>query len=484
MWDARPSRAPAPARLAVCYRPGVAETGARAGTDGGDPRDRLARELGTLDTTMLVVSSVIGSGIFLTPAAIAGLLPHPGLILGAWLVGGLLSLAGALANAELGAMYPHAGGDYVYLREGFHPVAGFLVGWLSFFVIYAGTVASLAAAFGEAVASSVGSGSGGSGGVVALALAIGATLVTSAINYVGVRRGVQVNNLGSWLKLGGTVLFVGAAVVVGGGETARLGPLVAGAASAAPLSAFGLALSPVLFTYLGWNAPVYVASEIRDPSRTLPRALFLGLGLCTAAYLALNLVYLYALPLPVLHAEPNAGAATAQALFGPLAGRIMSVFVVGSILGTLHATILVGPRIAYAMALDGLFVGGAHEVHPEYRTPHRAIVVQAGVAVVLLLVLRRFPSVLDYTTFAIVLATMADTAVLYRLRRVRPDLPRPYRAWGYPLVPAAYLVANAGVAAAMLVGRPFECAIGLAVLLAGWPFYVWLKRRPGDGASA
>ncbi|MCC6766853.1 MAG: amino acid permease [Deltaproteobacteria bacterium] len=446
-------------------------TGFEAEPHGADPRDRLARELGTLDTVMLVVSSVIGSGIFLTPAAIAALLPHPGLVLAAWLVGGLLSLAGALANAELGAMYPRAGGDYVYLREGWHPAAGFLVGWLSFFVIYAGTVASLAAAFGEAVAPQVGLGSTG-----ALALAVAATVGTSAINYVGVRRGVQVNNLGSWLKLGGAALFVGAALAAGGGDVGRLRPLVVGAASAAPLSAFGLALSPVLFTYLGWNAPVYVASEIHDPARTLPRALFLGLGLCMLAYMALNVVYLYALPLAALAVEPNVGAASAQALFGAAAGRFMGAFVVASILGTLHATILVGPRIAYAMALDGLFVGGAHEVHPEYRTPHRAIIAQALVAIVLLLVLRRFPRVLDYTTFAIVLATMADTAVLYRLRRRRPDLRRPYRAWGYPWVPALYLVANGGIAVAMLLGRPLECAIGLGVLLVGWPFYVWLRR--------
>jgi basic amino acid/polyamine antiporter, APA family len=442
---------------------------------GADPRDRLARELGTVDTTMLVVSSVIGSGIFLTPAAIAGLLPHPGLILAAWLVGGLLSLAGALANAELGTMYPRAGGDYVYLREGYHPAAGFLIGWLSFFVIYAGTVASLAAAFAEALAPHF-----GLGAAAVVALAIGAVIVTSAINYAGVRRGVQVNNWSSYLKLAGVTGFVLAAFLVGGGSATRLWPLIAGATSAAPLAAFGLALSPVLFTYLGWNAPVYVASEIRDPARTLPRSLFLGLGICTLAYLALNVVYLYALPLDGLRAEPNAGAASARALFGPLAGQLTSAFVVASILGTLNATILVGPRIAYAMALDGLFVGSAHEVHPDYRTPHRAIVVQGIVAIALLLVLRRFPSVLDYTTFAIVLATMADTAVLYRLRRKRPDLRRPYRAWGYPVIPALYLVANAGIAAAMLWGRPFECAIGLGVLLAGWPFYAWL--RPGSAA--
>lgn len=438
--------------------------------EGADPRDRLVRELGTLDTTMLVVASVIGSGIFLTPAAIAGLLPHPGLILAAWFVGGLLSLAGALANAELGAMFPRAGGDYVYLREGFHPAAGFLVGWLSFFVIYAGTVASLAAAFAESLAPHLGL---GTPGIVGLAIAT--TTATSAVNYLGVRRGVQLNNGTSWLKLGGIAAFVVAAAVVGGGDAARLGPLVAGAVDAAPAAAFGLALSPVLFTYLGWNAPVFVASEIHDPARTLPRALFLGLALCTLAYLGLNLVYLYALPLDAMRAAPNAGAAAAEALFGPSAGRLMSAFVIVSILGTLNATILVGPRIAYAMALDGLFVGGAHEVHPSYRTPHRAIVVQAIVAIVLLLVLRRFPSVLDYTTFAIVLATMADTAVLYRLRWIRPEWPRPYRAWGYPIVPALYLVANAAIAVAMVIGRPLECAIGIAVLLAGLPFYRWLN---------
>ena len=421
---------------------------------------------------MLVVSSVIGSGIFLTPVTVAGLLPHPGAMLAVWLVGGLLSLAGALANAELGAMYPWAGGDYVYLREGYNPAAGFMIGWLSFFVIYAGTVASLAAAFGEAVGHPLGL----AGGAI-LTLAITATLVTSAINYLGVRRGLSVNNWASTAKLVGIAVFTTAAFALGSGDPAHLRPLVTGVTDAAPAAAFGLALSPVLFTYLGWNAPVFVASEIHDPGRTVPRALFLGLGICTAAYLALNVVYLYALPLDALRSEPNAGAAAARALFGSLAGRLVGAFVIVSILGTLHATILVGPRIAYAMALDDLFVGGAAEVHIVNRTPHRAIVIQAIAAVALLLVLRRFPSVLDYTTFAIVLATMADTAALYRLRRVRADLPRPYRAWGYPVVPALYLIANAGVAAAMIRGRPYQCAIGIAVLMTGLPFYYWLRPR-------
>jgi basic amino acid/polyamine antiporter, APA family len=440
---------------------------------GAHPRDRLARELDTIDTVMLVVSSVIGSGIFLTPMTVAELLPHPGAILAVWLLGGLLSLAGALANSELGTMYPRAGGDYVYLREGYHPAAGFLIGWLSFFVIYAGTVASLAAAFGEAVAHPLGLGDG-----AVLALAIAATVGASAINYLGVRRGVSLNNWASYAKLAGIALFVGAAFAVGSRDSTRIARSVGNGTDGSPAVLFGLALSPVLFTYLGWNAPVYVASEIREPGRTVPRALFLGLGICTTAYLALNVVYLYALPLDTLRTEPDTGAAAARALFGPLAGRLVGALVIVSILGTLHATILVGPRIAYAMALDDLFIGEAAEVHPVYRTPHRAIVVQAIVAVALVVVLRRFPSVLDYTTFAIVLATMADTVVLYRLRRVRPDLPRPYRAWGYPVVPMLYLIANAGIAAAMLRGRPYECAIGIAVLLLGLPFYFWLRRRP------
>jgi len=202
----------------------------------------------------------------------------------------------------------------------------------------------------------------------------------------------------------------------------------------------------------------------------------------TAVYLAGNAVYLYAIPFDRLSATANAGEAAAAALFGPVAGGVVAAFVLVSILGTLDAMILVGPRIAYAMALDGLFFAGADRVHDLYRTPHRAIVVQGVVAVTLLGVLRRFPSVLDYTTFAIVLATMADTTALYALRRRRAALRRPYRAWGYPVVPGLYLLANAAVAAAMLRGRPTECAVGLAVAAAGVPFYWAFARTRRSGA--
>jgi APA family basic amino acid/polyamine antiporter len=423
------------------------------------------------DATMLVVSSVIGVGIFLTPGVVAEHLPHPGLFLAAWLAGGLLSLAGALANAELGAMYPRAGGDYVYLREAYHPAAGFLVGWLSFFVIYAGTIATLATGFAEGMAAFIVL--DGSGKVV---VAVALTLFTSWVNYVGVRWGARFNNVTGTIKLLALAALMVSGPLLGRGEWLHLRPPLQGAGSVPP-SAFGLALSPILFTYLGWNASVYVAGEIRDPGRNVPRSLFIGLAVCTGFYVGLNAIYLYALPVSALGGEVRVGEAAARALFGAAGGMIMAALVLASILGCLNATILVGPRIAYAMALDGLFFHGVHRVHEIYRTPHVAITVQALTAVGLIIVLRSFPSVLDYTTFAIVLATMADTTALYALRWRKPTRPRPYRAWGYPVVPALYLTANAGIASAMLWGRPKECAIALAVAATGAPFYALFARR-------
>ncbi len=435
------------------------------------PRDRLRRVLSLNDATMLIVASVVGSGIFLTPGVVADQLPHPGVFLGAWLLGGLLSLAGALANAELGAMYPRAGGDYVYLREGFHPLAGFLVGWLTFFVIFTGTVATLAVAFASSVAPSLGLGSDAH-----VPLAIAVTLVVSAVNYLGVRWGASVNNLTSYAKIAALLAFASLGPMFGHGNAANLLPIVAGADTTS-LSALGLALSPILFSYLGWNSSVYVASEIERPERNVPRSLFLGLGICTLLYMLVNGVYLYALPIDALRLEGNTGEAAARALFGPVAGSLVAAFVVVSILGTLNATVLVGPRIAYAMGLDGLLPGGIDRAHPRFGTPHRAILLQALVAAGLIAGLETFRSVLDYTTFAIVLASIADVLVLFRLRHSQPGRVRPYHALGYPFVPALYALAMAVIAGVMLVGRPLECAIGLGCLAAGLPFYALFSRR-------
>jgi APA family basic amino acid/polyamine antiporter len=435
------------------------------------PRDQLRRGLSLTDATMLCVSSVIGVGIFLTPGTVANLLPHPGVVLAAWLVGGLLSLAGALANAELGAMYPHAGGDYVYLREAYHPSAGFVIGWLSFFVIYAGTVATLAVGFAEGLDHFIALGGAGK-----TATAVAITVVASWINYAGVKAGARFNNVTAYIKIAALLGIAVAGPVLGRGSTAHFRPLLAGAATV-PLAGFGLALSPILFSYLGWNASVYVASEIRDPGRNVPRSLFLGLAICTGIYLLINAVYIFALPIAQLRGEVRVGEAAARALFGEVGGTLTAGLVLASVVGCLNATILVGPRIPYAMALDGYFFRGVDLVHAGHHTPHVAIGVQALTAIALIVVLQSFPSVLDYTTFAIILATMADTTALYALRRREPARQRPYRAWGYPLVPALYLIANGAIAGVMLWGRPKECAIALAVTATAVPFYALFARR-------
>jgi APA family basic amino acid/polyamine antiporter len=315
-----------------------------------------------------------------------------------------------------------------------------------------------------------------------LAVAVGVTLAVSALNFVGVRFGAAANNLTAAVKVLALVAFAVLGPLIGTGDTANLRPLVTGATQLT-LSAFALAMSPVLFSYLGWNSSVYVASEIRDPARNLPRSLFAGVAICTSVYLLVNAVYLYAIPVDLLRNEANAGEGAARALFGGPGGAAVAVFVLISILGTLNASVLVGPRIAYAMALDGLFMRGVDRAHPRYRTPSGAIVLQALVSVGILLIFEDFRRALDYTVFAILLATMADVAALYALRRFQPDRRRPYRAWGYPWVPALYFFANAGVAGTLLVENPGDCAIGLAFVAAGVPFYLLFSRRPPPHSS-
>ncbi len=448
------------------------------------PDDRLPRVLTLWDAAMLIVASVVGSGIFFTPARVAALLPGAGLILLAWLVGAVVSLAGAFANAELGAMFPRAGGNYVFLREGLHPAAGFLVGWITFFAIYAGTIAALAVVFAESIAPGL-----ERPGILAIASLV--ILGCSLVNLRGTRLAAAINNLTSTTKIAAILLFVAVGPLMGEGSFA---PWADGAASAAvatsgggsskPWLAFGQALSPVLFSYLGWNASVYVASEIEDPIRNVPRSLFLGLGLCAALYLLINGVYLYALTPAEMVASVDAGSAAADALFGAAGGRLVSAFVLVAVLGTLNATILVGPRIVYAMSLDGHFFRSGNRLHEGFRTPSVAIGVQAVTSIALVAFLETFPKALDFTVFGIVLATSADIVALFALRWRQPERPRPYRAFGYPWVPAVYLVVNLAIGAAVAIGSPRECLTTFVLLAFGLLLY-WRFARysPGSGSK-
>lgn len=446
------------------------------------PRDRLPRVLTLWDASMLIVASVVGSGIFFTPSRVANLLPGAGLILAAWIVGALISLAGAFANAELGAMFPRAGGDYVYLREGIHPAAGFLVGWLSFFAIYAGTIAALAVVFAESMAPALGL---ERAGVVTLSAIV--IVFCSALNLRGTRWGATLNNATSAAKIAALLAFVLLGPLIGEGSLdpwrAVSGASHGDAASQGGLLSFGQALSPILFSYLGWNASVYVASEIKDPTRNVPRSLFLGLAICTALYVAVNGIYFYALTPEALQSSGDAGEAAATALFGGFGGQLISIFVLVSVLGTLNATVLVGPRIVYAMALDGLFLRQVDRIHPGFQTPSAAIAVQAVVSIALVVFLESFPKALDFTVFGIVLATSADVLALFALRRRQPDRPRPYRAWGYPWIPALYLIVNLGIGVAIAIASPRECAVTFAVLAAGLLIYGVVSRSVSPAAA-
>lgn len=454
----------------------------RAGESGiaAHPGDRLPRVLTLGDASMLIVASVIGSGIFFTPAQVAALLPNAGLILLAWFVGGALSLAGAFTNAELGAMFPRAGGDYVYLREGLHPLAGFLAGWLSFFAIYAGTIAALAVVFAESLAVPFSLSRPGVIGVASCMI-----LVCSLINLRGTRVAAGVNNLTSLAKIAALLAFVCVGPLFGVGSFAPWQDVDAARAvlspdAGGPWLRFGQALSPILFSYLGWNASVYVASEIKNPERNVPRSLFLGLALCAALYLLINAVYLYALSPAEMVSSVDTGEAAAGALFGSLGGRLVSIFVLVSVVGTLNATVLVGPRIVYAMALDGQFADRAGRVHSGFQTPAVAIGVQAVVSIGLVVFLETFPKALDFTVFGIVLATSADTVVLFVLRRRQPARARPYRAWGYPWVPAIYLAVNLAIGAAIAIGSPREAMTTGILLVVGWLLYLGFARRPAE----
>jgi APA family basic amino acid/polyamine antiporter len=446
---------------------------------------------------MLVAGSVIGVGIFTTSGIVAAALPHPGWLLAVWLLGGLLSAAGALTNAELSAALPHAGGDYVFLREAFHPGAGFLAGWVTFFAIYCGTAATLAAGLAEYLVVFVpalspehdwirlGAVRLGPGSIAALA----SVWACTAVCLAGVRQGARTQDLLTLLKIAVIVALCVLAPLVGGGDLGNLahGALTPdlGKSPVGLISAVGLALVPVLFAYLGWNAPVYVGSEVRDPGRTLPRALLLGTALCAAIYLLVNLVYLYAVPVERMFEVEPGGARTgivrvaelaATALLGPTGGRVVSGLVLLSILGCLNATVLVGARVVYAMALDGAMPAALASVHPSRSVPHVALLVEGAFTSVLLLT-GTFQELLTTTTFAIMGLMVLDGLSLYALRWRRPALPRPYRAWGYPVLPALFVGASLWLFANTLLTQPVASLVGLAIAATAFPAYRMRRRQ-------
>jgi APA family basic amino acid/polyamine antiporter len=446
---------------------------------------QLVRGLSAWDGTLLTIGATVGTGIFITTGDIAKSLPHPGLILLVWLVGGLLTLAGALTYAELGVLFPRAGGIYHFLKQAYGPLWGFLYGWACFLVIMSGGIAAIAVGFGEYLGSflpffstqhvllSVAIGSWVwtlSGGQVAAATAI---ILLTAINYVGLREGTWVQNLLTIVKVGAIVGFAALGLLVTPKVAATLcGPLP----STGLLTAFGVGMIAALWTYDGWYGLALSAGEVRTPERNLPRGLVWGTVAVIAMYVLLNLVYLRALPVAAMAATPRIGETAAAALFGVVGGRLVSAVVLVSAFGCLAATILYAARIYLPMAQDGLFFRALAGIHPRHHTPGRCLLAQ-GAWSALLAVSGTYSQLYTYAIFAATLFHVATGAAVFVLRRTQPTLPRPYRVWGYPIVPALFILASGVLVVNTLVEQPLQSLWGLGLVALGLPAYAYWRRR-------
>ena len=442
------------------------------------------RGLGTWDAALVTIGSVLGTGIFITTGDIARVLPHPGLILLVWVAGGLVTLAGALTYAELGALFPRAGGQYEFLKEAYGRFFGFLFGWAAFFVIMTGGIAALAVGFGEYLGAfvpffstknlllSVPIGdwtwdlSGGQlAGVLAIAL-------LSAVNYVGLREGAGVQNVITVAKVGSLLGLAGLGLLVPVSHAPQLfAPVPTGSLGAM----VGVAMVAVLWSYDGWYAVTNLAGETRKPERNVPLGLVMGALAVTALYTLMNLVYVRTLPIAAMAATPRVGESAALVLFGPLGGRLLTAAVLVSAFGCISSTILYAARIFLPMAQDRAFFPALGRVHPRYRTPAASIVAQ-GVWASVLTVSGTYEQLYTYTVFAVVLFHALTATAVIVLRRTRPLAPRPYRVWGYPFVPLVVVVSSLWLVVNTLREKPVESLIGLALLALGVPAYLYWRR--------
>ncbi len=464
----------------------------------------LDRRLGPIDAAAIVIANVIGVGIFITPGFIAQSVPHPAWIIGVWIAGGLLALAGAMAYAELAAMRPRSGGEYVYLREAYGPIAAFLTGWTSFVAGFAGAIAAGALGVAQYLGRFIPA-AGDPTPLVSLALfgrhtvpfpfgwafplgplslvisrqtlvALAAIGGLAFVHIRGLGPGRVVQNTLAALKVTALTVFVAVGLSFGHGNTANFVTAVG-----ASTPNFALAMLLVMFSYSGWNAASYVAEEIRNPGRNVPFALALGTGVVVLLYLGLNLLYLYAVPVSDIVTQAASGQTTvaniaAERALGTTASMLLGGLAVVILLSSLSAMTLAGPRVYYAMARDAAFFPSAATVHPRFHTPWVSMTAQAAWSAILVLIYSSV-DLAEYTGFAVLLFSGFAVSALFVLRRRYPNEPRPFRAWGYPLAPAVFCLASFGITVFAIIGRPRQSLFGLLIMTAGIPLYLWMKRR-------
>ena len=450
------------------------------------PTPLLDRRLGLLSATTLVIGSMIGSGIFIVSADISRQVGSPGLLIAAWVFTALLTMMAALSYGELAAMMPQAGGQYVYLREAFGPLAGFLFGWTMFLVIQTGTIAAVAVAFAK-FAGVLFPSIAASNQILFFVntqqiVAIGIVLLLTWVNTRGIGIGSLVQNVFTVAKTGALLGLVLLGLILGRNDAAISANFTnfwgEGVSGWLMVKLVGVALVGSLFSSDAWNNVTFTAGEIRDPQRNVPLSLVLGVGIVSLLYIACNLVYLSVLPLEAIKTAPQDRVATlvVSQFMGTGAAQVMAIAIMVSTFGCVNGLILAGARVFYAMALDGLFFKSVAKLNPVTNAPVMSLVLQC-IWTCLLTLTGKYGDLLDYVIFAVLLFYMLTIAGIFVLRRTRPNAPRPYKAWGYPFLPATYILLAGLVEVLLLFYKPAYTWPGLIIVLTGIPvFYLWRRK--------
>ena len=423
---------------------------------------------------MVVIGGIIGSGIFINPYIVAQRLDTPGLVLGAWVAGGLIALAGAFAYGELGALFPRAGGQYVYLRDGWHPLAGFLYGWALLVLIESGAIAAVAITFATYALRLV-----ERPDVPPVPLAVASIVVLSVVNYFGVKPGSRLLNVLVVLKIAARVVLIGAGAWTPAHEGWSTASRPSDAATGTAMLAFGAALVPVLFAYGGWQNANYIAEEIDNPRRNVPLSLLAGTLSVVVIYVLVNTVYLRALGLEGLATTTTPASTAAAIMFGDLGDRFVTAAIAVSTFGFLNLAILAPTRVYYAMSADRLFVPALAALHPRYRTPWVAIAIQSTWSCVLAMT-GTYGQLLNYVVFADWIFFGLTVATVLIFRRRMPVQTRPadmFASPGYPLVPVAFCATAAAVVFSVIYADPSAAARGATLLAAGIPVFLWYRRK-------
>jgi len=430
------------------------------------------RSLTAFDMTMIAIGGSIGSGIFLTPATIAHDVGSPWLILAVWVLGGLITLTGALTFSEAAALVPGAGGQYAFIRQAFGGLVAFLFGWAYFLVVNAGGLGALSVAFATYLGYFVPLGAVGT----KVAAIMGLLLLTT-INILGVKAGAIFSDVFTGLKLAGIAGLVGVGLIMGSTHTTDFTPVV-GTLPNGLWSTLALGMVGVLWSYGGWQHATYASAEVKDPQRTLPRAMIVGTVAVTVIYMAANVGYMFLLSPAQMATSPHVAADAVATVLGPIGGSLIAITIFISTFGVVGIYTLTAPRIYYAMAADGLFFRKVADIHPRFQTPAFAIAVQSLWAVVLILFWGTFDKLISYVVFTDWIFFALGGASVIVLRRTMPDAPRPYRVPGYPFVPLFFVLTSVWFVVMTLISKPEQAWAGLLFLGLGVPVYFYWKRQP------